>query len=540
MKRAVLSLLAALALGSLGSRVAADSERINATTIPHVLRYATAEDVQGLNPELNSQAPVAWLSQMTMAYLFRYDHQNRIVPELATTIPTLANGGISRDGLTITLHLRPGVKWSDGEPFDADDVIFSINAMNNSANNVVGRDGFDRVTRLDEPNKYTVVVHLRETYGEIVPTLFSSSGGTAVLPKHLLGSLPDINKAPYNDLPVGIGPFRYAAWKRGDAVELEANPYYWRGRPKLERVIMKIIPDRNTVLTQLQTGEIDMWFPFGGVYLSRVQAIPSVYVLRMPAYAYNEIALNVKNPALADRTVRQALRLATDRKALRDKIGHGVGILQDVAAPTVDPAVPKDIPFVEYDPGNANALLDRDGWVRGPDGIRAKNGTRLSFDVATSSGTPDVDIQIELIRTWWKAIGVELNVQHYQAAMMFAPYSDGGILYSGKFDVAFLGWFTPVPIDPFNLYSCKMFPPAGQNVGHYCDPKVDALLAEMRSTYDYDRYKTDLGKVLRQMSDDVPVIVQTGRENIFGINKDLKNFDPNDVSLFDDMMNVDI
>jgi peptide/nickel transport system substrate-binding protein len=218
---------------------------------------------------------------------------------------------------------------------------------------------------------------LREPYGEIVPVLFSTSNGFAVLPKHLLGSLPDINKAPYNDLPVGIGPFRYAAWKRGDAVELEANPYYWRGRPRLQRVIMKIIPDRNTALTQLQTGEIDLWFPFGGVFLSRVQAIPSVNVIRQPAYAYNEIALNVKNPALADPTVRQALRLATDRKTLRDKVGHGVGILQDVAAPLVDPAVPKDIPFVAYDPDKANALLDRDGWVRGSDGVRSKNGVRL-------------------------------------------------------------------------------------------------------------------------------------------------------------------
>ena len=525
---------------ALGFRAAADSERVNKTTIPHVLRYSTAEDVQGLNPELESQAVVVWLSQMTMAYLFRYDHQNRMVPELASVIPTVANGGISRDGLTITLHLRSGVKWSDGEPFDADDVIFSVNVMNNSANNVVSRDGFDHITKMDEPNKDTVVVHLREPYGEIVPVLFSTSNGFAVLPKHLLGSLPDINKAPYNDLPVGIGPFRYAAWKRGDAVELEANPYYWRGRPRLQRVIMKIIPDRNTALTQLQTGEIDLWFPFGGVFLSRVQAIPSVNVIRQPAYAYNEIALNVKNPALADPTVRQALRLATDRKTLRDKVGHGVGILQDVAAPLVDPAVPKDIPFVAYDPDKANALLDRDGWVRGSDGVRSKNGVRLFFDVATSSGTPDVDTQVELIRSWWKAIGVDLSVQHYQSAMLFAPESEGGILYSGKFDIALLGWFTPVPIDPFNLYSCKMFPPTGQNVGRYCDPKVDALFAEMRGTYDYDRYKTDLGKVLRLIADDVPVIVQTGRENIFGYNKDLKNFNPNNVSVFDDMMNVDI
>jgi ABC-type transport system substrate-binding protein len=165
---------------------------------------------------------------------------------------------------------------------------------------------------------------------------------------------------------------------------------------------------------------------------------------------------------------------------------------------------------------------------------------RLSLEVATSSGTPDVDTQIELIRAWWKGVGVDLSVQHYQSSMLFAPRADGGILYGGKFDVAFMAWTIPVPIDPFPLYDCAQVPPTGQNVGSYCNPKVDTLLADMHGTYDDERYKSDLGKVLRIVADDVPVIIQNGRENIFGYNKDLKNFNPNNVSIFDDMMNVDI
>ncbi len=540
MKRAALSFAVASLALALPEHVAADVARANATTIPHVLRLATAEDIQGLNPELNTQAVLTYISQMTMAYLFRYDHENRIEPELATVVPTFANGGISKDGKTITLHLRSGVKWSDGEPFGADDVVFSIDAMNNPANNVPSRDGFDRVTKAEAPNPTTVIVHLRETYGTIVPTLFASSGATAVLPKHLLGSLPDINTAPYNSLPVGIGPFRYAAWKRGDSVELEANPNYWRGRPKLNRVIMKLIPDRNTVLAQLQTGELDMWYPLGGAFLGRVETIPSVRVIRHPAYSFNEICLNVKNPALADVAVRRALRLATDRKTLIAKVGHGVGIPQDTSAPLVDPAVPKDIPFVEYDPAKANALLDAAGWQRAADGVRAKNGTRLSFQVASSVGTPDVDTQIELIRAWWKDIGVELNVQHYESSMLFGPATAGGILMGGKFDIGFLGWTVPVPIDPNNLYACKAAPPGGQNLGRYCNHAVDALLDDMQSTYDEARYRRDLSGVLHVIADDVPVIVQGGREAIFGVNRDLQNFDPNEVTPFDDMLNVDI
>ena len=245
-----------------------------ATTQPHVLRYTEAEDIVGLNPVLNQQGAVSRLSSLTMAWLFRYDRRNLPEPELATVVPTQGNGGISRDGDTITFHIRKGVKWSDGQPFDADDVVFSFGVMNNSANNITSRDGFDLITKIDEPDKFTVVVHLKKPYSPFIPTFFGTGGGNpCLLPKHILGSLPSINEAPYNNLPVGIGPFRYTAWRHGDAIELEANPNYWRGLPKLKKIVYKIIPDRNTALTQLQTGEIDYWFPVGGAYLARVQAI---------------------------------------------------------------------------------------------------------------------------------------------------------------------------------------------------------------------------------------------------------------------------
>jgi peptide/nickel transport system substrate-binding protein len=522
------------------ARAAADGGRLNATTVPHVLRLATGEDVAGLNPDLSTQLVVAFLSQMTAAYLFRSDRENKFVPELATKVPTTANGGVSPDGKTITIDLRRGVKWSDGAPFDADDVVFSIAAMNNPANRIPVRDGFDHVTSVDEPNKYRVVVHLREPYFAIVPKLFSSANTLALLPKHILAAQPDINTGDFDSLPVGIGPFRYAAWKRGDSVELEANPLYWRGRPKLDRVILKLIPDRNTVLAQLQTGEIDMWYPFGGAFLARVTAMPSVTVLRTPAYAFNEITLNLKNAALADVNVRRALELATDRKTVVEKVGHGVGVLQEVSAPLVDPAVPKDIPFTQYDPAKADALLDREGWVRGSDGIRAKGGTRLSFDLATSSGSPDVDLQIELIRSWWKDVGVELNVQHYDPAMLFAARADNGILYNGKFDIAFVAWSVNEPVDPTELYGCKEAPPQGHNIGSYCNPKLDVLLDDLHGASDEAQYRADLEKALRLIATDVPVIVANGRENIFGFNRDLKNFHPNSITVFDDMMNVDI
>jgi peptide/nickel transport system substrate-binding protein len=408
---------------------------------PHVLVYADGQNFTTLNPHLYTATSLLNLSELTMAYLVRWDRHNKPIPELATVVPTQANGGISRDGKTITWHLRRGVRWSDGAPFDADDVVFSTKVVLNPKNNEVGRDGWDLIEKIDQPDKYTVVFHLKKPFASYVPIFFTSAGANpCILPKHILGDLPDINTAPYNAKPVGIGPFRYVSWKRGDSIELEANSYYWRGKPKLERIIYKQIPDRNTLLTQLETGEIDFWPYVGLGFYDRVKAIPGHTVFAPVGYYYAHIDFNTQRPLLRDVRVRRALRYALDRKTLLEKAYHGAGILQETMISPENPAY-RTFPQIPHDPAKANALLDEAGWTqRGRDGIRIKNGKRLSLDYAVYTGAPDTDTMIELIRGMWKRIGVEIVVHHYDTALFFALAENGGIVYGGKFDVTNFSW----------------------------------------------------------------------------------------------------
>ncbi len=510
-----------------------------ANVIPHVLRWTAAEDIDSLNPVLSQHGTATWLGRFTMAWLFRFDRDNRPIPELATALPTKQNGGISADGKTITLHLRRRVKWSDGAPFDADDVAFSLGVMNNPANNIASRQGYDRIVKIEEPDKATVVVHLREPYSPFLPLFAPAGGAPCVLPKHLLGGLPNINQAPYNELPVGIGPFRYTAWRRGDAVEMEANPYYWRGMPKLKEVIYKIIPDRNTALTQLQTGEIDLVYPLSGAFLDRARALPGITILRHPAFTINHFDFNLSHPALRETVVRQALRLATDRPTLRAKIGHGAGILQESVVPAPYPDVPK-LPFVAYDPARANLLLDRAGWKRGPDGVRAKNGVRLSLEFATTSGSPDVDAQLELVRSWWQQIGVEMTIKRYDSALMFAPLASGGILYGGKFDVIAYGTGVAYPDQLSIAYGCDSVPPKGQNFPHYCNRALQPAFDDFLRQYDTAGQGRDLAQISATIAADVPTLVTSSREDIFAFKSSLVNFNPNNITPFDDMLDVDI
>ena len=513
----------------------------NSFTQAHTLRYTTAEDISSLNPHLAQQTTLGLMSSLTMAFLVKWDHKNQPIPELATEVPSKANGGISADGLTITYHLRKDAKWSDGAPFNADDVVFSTNVVLNKANNEVSRTGWDKITKVDEPDKYTVVYHLSKPYSPFVVTFFSSAGANpCVLPKHLLANLPNINNAAYNSLPVGIGPFKYQSWKRSDSVTMVPNRNYFRGVPKLQKVVFQIIPDRNTVMTQLQSQSLDLWYPVPGSYFARANKLSGYTYIRQPAYYFNHQDFNVSSPKVSDVRVRRALEYAMDRAELRHKIGHDVGYLQEGIAPKTAPYYDPDIKLVPFDLAKANQLLDQAGWVRGTDGLRAKNGVKLLLNYAAIAGLQDVDQQLELIRSNFKKVGADLDIHHYSSATYFQPLQSGGILYGGKWDMTGFAWGDD-PIGDFSFeYACDEIPPAGQNDLHWCNQKVTAAAHALFTHYDQGGRNKDDAVVFQGLAEDVPMIVTTGREDIYIFNSDLKNFHPNDVTPFDDMMNVDI
>lgn len=510
-------------------------------TVPHVLRYATAEDIVGLNPHLNQQLTLAYMAELTMAWLLRTDAHNDPVPELATAVPTQANGGISADGKTITYHLRKDAKWSDGVPFTADDVVFSTRVVLNPANNEVSRSGWDLITKIDEPDKFTVVYHLKKRYAPFAYSFFSTGGANpCILPKHLLEKYASINDAPYNALPVGVGPFKYASWKRGDSVELVPDPLYFRGSPKLSRIVFKIIPDVNTIMTQLQTHEIDLWLPVPSGFYGRVSQLPGMSALKQPSYFFAHLDFNLSHPVVRERAVRQALRLAIDRRTINDKIAHDLGILSESMISPANPAAVPPIPMTPFSIAEANRVLDAAGWKRGPDGIRAKNGLRLTLNFALGTARPDLDAEVELIRGWWRAIGVSIDVRHYGSPLLFATYQNGGIVYAGKFDVTAFSWGGDPLGDLSSLYECDQIPPNGQNDVRYCNHAVDAAMERFKESYDPKARQREVNFIVPQIVKDVPTIVVDVLTDKYVYNSDLTGFHPNQLAPFDDFLNVDI
>jgi peptide/nickel transport system substrate-binding protein len=515
--------------------------RINSWTIPHVLRYANAEDISTLNPMFSQEITVGLLSSLTQAYLVKWDEHNLPYPELATEVPTQANGGVSKDGLTITYHLRKGLRWSDGAPLNADDAVWTYHAIMNPTTNVASRTGWDRIVRIDEPDKYTVVFHLSKPYAPFIVTFFSSAGANpSILPKHLLAKYPNINNVPFNALPIGAGPFKYKEWDRSQKVVMVPNPYYFRGQPKLKEIDFMIIPNRDTIFTQLAAHELDMWIHVPPTYYVRISELTGYTGLNFSTYQWNHIDFNLTHPGVSDPVVRYAIELATDRATIVAKQYHGLATLQEGVAPKRAPYYDPNIPLVPYDPKKANELLDKDGWVRGPDGIREKNGVKLNLNVAIQTGSQDIDHLVELLRSMWQQIGVGITVHRYPAPLLFGLYQDGGILYTGKFDAIFIAWFDD-PIGDFSfIYGCDQIPPSGQNDLHWCNRRANTAMYGLFAHYDQAQRNADDRIVFEELAKDRPQITLIGVNEGYIVNKDLKNFHPNDVSPFDNMMNVDI
>ena len=454
----------------------------------NVLHLSEIQDLPTLDPLVSDNADLQDIATCIYGYLLGVDAKGEFTPDLVTVVPSVRNGGLSRDGLTIRYRLRRGVRWQDGAPFDASDVTFSFSAAMNPRNNVPDRSGFDDIASVRARGPYEVDVTLRHPYSPALVTFFSAGANDPypVLPAHLLASQTDLNQSPYNAKPVGLGPYRVVSWERGSRVVLEADPRFRRGAPKIARVEFAIVPDANTQLTLWQTGALD-YLPVRGfagsrTTLSGARGIAGAHEVASDHYQFNYVLFNVSRPPLAERAVREAIVRGVDRDGIERRVrgelyrpGDGDRLPGQFA---YDPAI-REAP---YDPTAAARLLDAAGWkLHG--GVRSRNGKPLSLEIVGVAGSPgserfDVQLQAALAK-----LGIRAQVKTYLYPLLFAPAQSGGIFAGGRFDVTNYGWQPGEDADHSYLFRCDTRPPNGENYGRICDPALDRAAAlELRST----------------------------------------------------------
>ncbi len=398
--------------------------------------------------------------------LTRYDEKT------LQPIPNLATEWRAEDSARIwTFKLRAGVKWHDGKPFTAEDVKFTFDTIFNKDVRARMRGNMGPLERVEIVDPTTVRFTFKEPFAPF-PVMVGYNAG--IIPRHLLAGQDPNNPAEFLKKPIGTGPFRFKEAVAGSHVVLEANPDYWEGRPALDQVVLKVVPDVNAQIAQLKSGDLDLAL-IQPKNIAALEGDPNVAVTTARQVNYFYVALTNKDEIFADVRVRQALNYAVDKAAMIRAVlrGHGE-VATGPISPVLGWAYTKDVRQYPYDVGRAKALLDEAGWRHGPEGVRQKGGKKLAVTLTTSKGVLDGEQLATVIQQYLQAVGVEAKINLVEFAHLWTG------LFKGEFQASVEYLITPPDPDLFGALSCN----APLNRFSYCNPKVDVLLTQGRATPD--------------------------------------------------------
>lgn len=430
--------------------------------------FAVEGEEASLNPHLVHSAANGPVEENIYNLLFTLDRDSNFVPSLAKAYK------VSEDGLTYTFSLVHNATWHDGKPFTSADVVYTLNEIypHNARAGLYWR----RLKPVVEaPDKYTVVIKLKEPYALLLDLLSSTNAGAYILPKHLYEGT-NLKTNPYNSKPVGTGPFMFKEWVRGSRIELVRNPHYFEaGKPYIDRLVFQIIPDPASRILALQKGDVD-FIPANSVPLDdapelrkdpRLVVDPPGTVRMTNKFLY----FNLRKPPLSNKLVRHAIAYAINKKKILDLIMPGEGKeAKSIISSAMKWAYDPNLPEYPYNIEKANALLDKAGYPRGASGVRFK--VRL----ACVGGRGSDPMIAQVIRSQLKQAGIDAQISCTDRATFV-----DAIFIRWDFDLAIqqaaLG---PDPtIGVSRLIDSKNIRKAAfaNGVG-YSNPEVDKLLGE--------------------------------------------------------------
>jgi peptide/nickel transport system substrate-binding protein len=472
-----------------------------------MLRVGLDVDADSLDPRLTKNTSGFRMKELAFNGLVA------INPDY-TPVPDLAEKWDNPDDKTWVFHLRQGVKFHDGSDFTASDVKFTYESVLDQAFASPFRAFYLSVDKVEATDKNTVTFTLKTPFAP-----FLSYMDLAIVPQAAVQKLG----ADFGTKPVGTGPFKVDRWTTGDTIELSANDSFFGGRPNLDRVRVKVVPDNSGRVVGLESGDLDfVQSPVSPQDVSRVQSAAKLKVDRTPAAGYTYVNLNCADPILADKKVRQALSHLINKQQIIDTIYKGIG------KPANGPIVPgmwaysADVPSYDYNPDKAKQLLEEAGWKAAADGMRSKDGQKLSLTVRTHSEDPDRKQLIQVLQSEFQKVGIDATTSTVEFPAFFQDMQDG------KYQVGVIGWLNLS--DPDRATFRQFTVDGTANYGKYKNDQVDKLLKDARSTLDQSRAKTLYADAVRQIVDDAPYIFVQYQEYIAMYSPKLQGYVVNPVA----------
>ena len=420
-------------------------------------------DASNLIPILASDSASHTVAGLIYNGLVKYDKNMTIVGDLAESWE------ISSDGLVITFKLRKGVRWHDGKPFTAADVLYTYRVTIDPKTPTAYGGDFLKVRKAEILDDHT----FRVTYDKpFAPALIS--WGASILPRHLLEG-KDITKSPLARHPVGTGPYRFSEWVAGQKIVLVANDDYFEGRPYIDGRITRIIPDTATMFLELRARNIDM---MGLTPLQYTRQTDNNLFRRnfdkysYLAFAYTYLGYNLKNPLFADKRVRQAISYAINKEEIVS------GVLLGLGKPATGPFKPGTWPhndrvkIYNYDPAKARNLLAEAGWVDSDqDGILDREGKLFAFEILTNQGNETRQKCAEIIQRQLAEVGIRVKIRIVEWSAFVTDF-----INKRRFEAVILGWTIPPDPDAYDVWHSSKTAPHELNFVSYSNPEADALI----------------------------------------------------------------
>ncbi|NOZ29812.1 MAG: peptide ABC transporter substrate-binding protein [Chloroflexi bacterium] len=495
-----------------------------------VITFALYQEPEILNPHICTQTACDEVNEFILESPLGVDPDGNFFPILAKEVPSAENGGVSDDGLTITVRFKEGIKWSDGEPFTADDFKFTWEAIMHPESGAVSTTGWRDIESIETPDDYTAVIKFKQFYAPYLALLTAE-----IIPRHATGDPANMPKWDFNWHPIGTGPFMMTEWVSGDHITLVRNPNYREApeKPYLDGVNIIITPSREVGKALIKTGDIDILWDLVEADIPEFENLEGVVLAAPPDTGTERLLLNLADPtidatddplnnphwALGDLRVRQAIQYGIDKAKINDELLYGKATL---GTSEINLGWAKcDIPVSEFNPEKARQLLEEAGWVdQDGDGIRecrgcpyAEEGRPLRLKIQTTSGNKLREQVEQLLVEMMRDIGIDLYIENVPSSVLFGSWASGAFRKHGHFDI--LMYTTSYGIDPqahmegyFASWSMPTEANGGRgfNYSRWVDEEADAAIKEAGSSPDLEVRKAAYQRLCERIAAGLPHI----------------------------------
>jgi len=447
-------------------------------------------------------------------------HPPSFAPRLATSWE------FSRDTLTLTFHLRPDARWSDGVPITAEDVRFTFKAQKDPRVGWTDMELKDFIEDVQVVDPLTV----RFVFSRAYPYQLMDANDGHIVPSHAFGKIPfeHWRTADFEPGLVTGGPFRLAGHTSQQTIILERDPSFWdKPRPYLERLVFRVLPDLGSQLGQLLAGQVQMVPVVPPQEAARIESSPDLRLVEFPSRTYGLVLWNNRNPLFADRRVRRALSLAVNRKALVDTVFHGHARLCNGPVLSSMWAYNANLPQLPYDPKLAGELLARAGWRQaGGEGTLRRGGKSFAFDLLYPAGNTMRQQAALLIQADLARLGVQVRPVQVEFTSLIAR------LESGTFEGVIWAWTEATKVDLTALWATPGETEGTDNYLGYSNPELDRLIAAAREETDHTKAKALLDRAQELIVEDQPVTFLYEANQLVGVSRHLRGADINAASVY--------